>query len=239
MSHHEVTTREAWLVQRRALLAQEKAFLRAKDELAAARRALPWVRIDKRYELDSPRGKVTLAELFDGRSQLIVYHFMYGPSAERPCKSCSFWADHINSVAPHLAGHDVAFAVVSRGPLARLTAFQQRMGWTFHWLSAGASDFAYDFGTSFRDGERAQGKAVYNYRTLPAGEGSNDLPGISVFLKDDDGAIFHTYSTYERGLDLMNAAYQYLDLTPKGRNEEGLSFPMAWVKYHDEYDKTA
>jgi predicted dithiol-disulfide oxidoreductase (DUF899 family) len=238
MSHHEVTTREAWLVQRRALLAQEKAFLRAKDELAAARRALPWVRVDKRYELAGPGGPRTLPELFDGRSQLIVYHFMYGPQAERPCKSCSFWADHIEAVFPHLAGHDVAFAVVSRGPLAKLTAFGDRMGWTFPWLSSATSDFAYDFGTSFRDGERAAGQAVYNYQPLAPGE-ANDLPGISVFTKDADGAVFHTYSTYGRGLDLMNAAYQYLDLTPKGRNEEGLSFPMAWVKYHDEYRQPA
>jgi len=238
MSHHEVTTRETWLVQRRALLAQEKAFMRAKDELAAARRALPWVRIDKRYELDGPDGSRTLDELFEGRSQLIVYHFMYGPKAQRPCKSCSFWADHIDAAFPHLAGHDVAFAVVSRAPLAKLTAFRARMGWKFPWLSAGASDFAYDFGTSFRDGERAKGNAIYNYAPLPAGD-NNDFPGISVFVKEEDGAIFHTYSTYGRGLDLMNTAYQYLDLTPKGRNEEELSFPQAWVHYHDEYEHAA
>jgi predicted dithiol-disulfide oxidoreductase (DUF899 family) len=239
MTHHEVTTRENWLVQRRALLEREKAFSRAKDDLAAARRALPWVRIDKRYELDSPRGKLTLPDLFDGRSQLIVYHFMYGPNAELPCKSCSFWADHINAIAPHLPGRDISIAAVSRAPLARLTAFANRMQWNFHWLSNGTSDFAYDFGTSFRDGEREAGKAVYNYQPVPAVAGKQDLPGVSVFLKDDDGTVFHTYSTYGRGIEILNAAYQWIDLSPKGRDEANLPFPQTWVRYHDEYGKTA
>jgi predicted dithiol-disulfide oxidoreductase (DUF899 family) len=239
MSHHEVTTREAWLVQRRALLEREKAFTHAKDDLAAARRALPWVRIDKRYELDGPHGTRTLADLFEGRSQLIIYHFMYGPTAELPCKSCSFWADHINAIAPHLPARDLSIAAISRAPLARITAFQRRMGWTFPWLSAGASDFAYDFGAAFRDGEREQGNAVYNYAPMPAGPGVKDLPGVSVFAKDDEGAVFHTYSTYGRGIDLLNAAYQWIDLAPQGRHEDNLQWPQAWVRYHDEYGQGA
>jgi predicted dithiol-disulfide oxidoreductase (DUF899 family) len=239
MTHHEVTTRENWMVQRRALLEREKAFTRAKDDLAAARRALPWVRIDKTYEFDAPEGKVTLGDLFAGNSQLLVYHFMFGPTWELPCKSCSFWGDHISAIAPHLPARDISIAAISRAPLAKLTAFQHRMGWRFRWLSNAASDFAYDFCASFRDGQREAGKAVYNYAPVAAGPGKTDLPGVSAFVKDEDGAVFHTYSTYGRGLDILNAAYQWIDLAPKGRDEDSLPGAMAWVRYHDEYAKTA
>ena len=227
------------MIRRRELLAREKAFSVLKDELAAARRALPWVRIEKPYVFEGPRGQVSLSELFRGRSQLIVYHFMFGPNAEVGCKSCSFWADNFNGVVSHLGARDVTLAAVSRGPLAKLQAFQRRMGWSFEWVSAGASDFAFDLGVSFRDDERAEGKAVYNYAPLaqgPFAKAPGDLHGVSVFAKDDAGAVFHTYSTYGRGLDILNGAYQYLDLVPKGRDE---ATNNNWLKFHDEYPHSA
>lgn len=239
MTDHEITNREDWLVRRRALLEREKAFTALKDELAAARRALPWVRIDKSYVFDGPRGPVTLAELFGGRSQLVVYHFMFGPNAELGCKSCSFWADNFDGVVSHLAARDVKLAAVSRAPLAKLQAFKQRMGWSFDWVSAGSNDFAFDLGVSFREDERAAGKAVYNYLPLaqgPFAKAPNDLHGVSVFAKDETGAVFHTYSTYGRGLDILNGAYQYLDLVPKGRDE---ATSNNWLKFHDEYPQSA
>jgi predicted dithiol-disulfide oxidoreductase (DUF899 family) len=239
MTQHEITGREEWLLRRRELLAREKAFTQLKDELAAARRALPWVRIDKQYWFEGSRGRVSLSELFRGRSQLIVYHFMFGPSAEVGCKSCSFWADNFDGVLSHLGARDVTLAAVSRAPLAKLRAFQQRMGWSFEWVSAGASDFAFDLGVSFREDERAQGSSVYNYAPLaqgPFAKAPNDLHGVSVFAKDEAGALFHTYSTYGRGLDILNGAYQYLDLVPKGRDE---ATSNNWLRFHDEYPRSA
>ena len=237
MTTHPIVTRNEWLQQRKQLLEKEKAFTLAKDELAEARRALPWLRIEKDYVFDGPRGQESLADLFDGRSQLIVYHFMFGPNAEVGCKSCSFWADNFNGIVTHLAQRDVTLLAVSRGPLAKLEAFKRRLGWSFKWVSSGQSDFNFDLGVSFRDAERAAGTATYNYAKLSSGPA--DLHGISVFVKDDTGAVSHTYSTYGRGLDLLNGAYQYLDLVPKGRDEAGLPSTNAWLKLHDEYPQSA
>ncbi len=183
------------------------------------------------------RGQESLGELFAGRSQLLVYHFMFGPSAEVGCKSCSFWADHFDGALSHLAQRDVSFVAISRGPLAKLMAFRQRLGWRFPWLSSAATDFNYDFSVSFRDEERASGTLSYNYGPLTGR--SADLPGLSAFYRDPSGAIFHTYSTYGRGIELANATYQLLDLAPKGRDEDRLPQSMAWVRFHDEYPHSA
>jgi predicted dithiol-disulfide oxidoreductase (DUF899 family) len=236
MTTPEITTRTAWLAQRKELLLKEKALTRAQDELAAARRALPRVPVDQQYVFDGPGGERTLADLFGPRSQLIVYHFMFGPNAERPCKSCSFWADNWGPSVPHLAARDVTLLAVSRAPLARLEAFKRRMGWTFEWLSSGRCEFNYDFGASFRDEQRTDGKSTYNYAPLSDRE-SADMPGFSVFIKDPEGRVFHTYSTFGRGIEAGNTTYRLLDLTPKGRDEDGLEYDMAWVRYHDDYPK--
>lgn len=238
MTQHEVTSRAAWLERRRALLDKEKALTLASDELAAARRALPWVRVDEHYVFDAPRGELSLAELFGPRSQLIVYHFMFPPEAEVGCKSCSFWADNWSAALRHLEARDVTLLAVSRAPLAKLEAFKRRLGWTFDWVSSGRSDFNYDFAVSFHDAEREAGRAVYNYAPLPARRPA-DMPGFSVFYKDPTGAVFHTYSTFGRGIEVANTTYQLLDLVPKGRDETGLPAPMAWVRYHDEYPQSA
>jgi predicted dithiol-disulfide oxidoreductase (DUF899 family) len=216
-----------------ALLEEEKAFTRARDALSAKRRALPWVKIDKPYRFHGPEGELSLGDLFGPRRQLIVSHFMFAPDWEKPCKSCSFWADGYNGVVRHLAERDTAFVAVSRAPLEKLEARKRKMGWTFPWVSSGDSDFNYDFAVSFRDADRKAGTAIYNYR---AKEGSmTDLPGISAFVKSGDGAVYHTYSCFSRGLDLMNPAYNYLDLTTLGRQEHDLPFPMSWVRLRDEY----
>jgi predicted dithiol-disulfide oxidoreductase (DUF899 family) len=236
MTEHAVVSRAEWLATRKAHLAREKEFTRMRDRLSADRRALPWVRIDKTYVFDGPHGKVTLAELFDGRRQLIVYHFMFGPGWEEGCPSCSFLADHIDGAAVHLAQRDVTLLAVSRAPLARLEPFRQRMGWRFAWVSSQSSDFNFDFHVSFTRAEMATGAVDYNFerREFPSEEG----PGISVFYKDEHGQIFHTYSAYARGLDLLVGAYNYLDLAPKGRDEDALPFTMAWVRHHDRYRDT-
>jgi predicted dithiol-disulfide oxidoreductase (DUF899 family) len=236
MAEHAVVSRAEWLAARKAHLAREKEFTRLRDRLSAERRALPWVRIDKTYIFDGPHGKVTLAELFDGRPQLIVYHFMFGPGWEEGCPSCSFLADHIDGAAVHLAQRDVSLLAVSRAPLARLEAFRQRMGWRFTWVSSHGSDFNFDFHVSFTRAEMATGAVDYNFerREFP----SEEAPGISVFYKDEHGQIFHTYSAYARGLDLLVGAYNYLDLAPKGRHEDALPFTMAWVRHHDRYRDT-
>ncbi len=238
MTKHEITSRTAWLEQRKALLDKEKALTRAHDELAAARRALPWVRIDENYVFDGPGGTKSLADLFGPHSQLIVYHLMFAPDAERPCKSCSFWADNWSAAIQHLGARDVTLLAVSRAPLAKLEAFKRRMGWDFEWVSSGGSDFNYDFAVSVREEDRAAGTATYNYAPLFANS-PQDLPGFSVFYKDAEGAVFHTYSTFGRGIEVANTTYQLLDLTPKGRDEGKLSAPMAWVRYHDEYPQSA
>jgi predicted dithiol-disulfide oxidoreductase (DUF899 family) len=210
--------------------AQEKEFTRQRDQLSQALRQLPWECVEKNYVFDTPSGRKTLAELFDGRSQLVVYHFMFGPDWETPCKSCSFWADNIERNVVHLNARDVSVAAISRASLARLEAVKQRMGWTFTWASSGETDFNFDFGVSFRPDQK---DATYNY--APKTSASTEQPGISVFYKDQSGSIFHTYSCYARGLDMMNAAYQYLDLVPRGRDEAGLAHTMAWVRLRDSY----
>jgi len=233
MPSHAIVSRDEWLEARKAHLAREKEFTRLRDQLSAERRALPWVRVDKAYAFDGPEGKATLADLFDGRSQLIVYHFMFGPGWEEGCPSCSFLADHIDGAAVHLAQRDVTLLAVSRAPLTRIEAFKKRMGWRFRWVSSYGSDFNFDYHVSFSKDKMAKGAVYYNFgaREFPSGE----APGLSVFVKDEAGAVFHTYSSYARGLDLLVGAYNYLDLAPKGRDEDALAFTMAWVRHHDRY----
>ncbi len=235
MFDHTVVSRDAWLAARRALLEKEKEFTRLRDQLSEQRRELPWVRMDEQYVFEGPQGKRTLAELFEGRSQLIVYHFMFGPDWEAGCKSCSFWADNFNGIIAHLNERDVTFVAISRAPLAKLAAFAARLGWSFSWVSSVGSDFNFDFGVSFTPEEIAAERILYNY-TLHKSLGS-EMPGISVFFKDRSGAVFHTYSCYARGLDMLNTAYHYLDLTPKGRDEAGLPHTMSWVRIRDEYGR--
>jgi predicted dithiol-disulfide oxidoreductase (DUF899 family) len=226
-------SREEWLKERTALLAREKELTHAREALAQARRALPWVRVEKRYVFDAEEGPRTLAELFDGRSQLLVYHFMFPASWAAGCKSCSFWADGYDGIQPHLAARDVRLIAVSKAPLAKLVAFRARMGWSFPWVSSAQNDFNRDFGVSFTPDEIAGRAKLYNFGTQPFGV--EEAPGISVFVRDERGDVHHTYSCYSRGLDWLNPAYQLLDLVPKGRDEAGLPHPMAWVRLHDEY----
>ena len=229
---HPIVSRDEWLTARQQLLDKEKDFLRARDELSRERRELPWVRVGKQYVFEGPNGRETLADLFAGRSQLIVYHFMFAPEWEAGCPGCSFWADSFNDVIPHLNQRDVSMVAISRAPLQKLQAFASRMQWSFKWLSSADSDFNFDFHVSFRPEDLQSGTAVYNYR--PHQSQKSDLPGFSIFFRDGEH-VFYTYSTFARGLDPMNAAYQLLDLVPKGRDESGLPFPMAWVKLHDLY----
>jgi len=230
MTTHRIVPSGEWLTARRQLLEKEKALTRLRDELSRERRELPWERVEKDYVFQTRDGRETLADLFASRGQLIVYHFMFGPDWDGGCKSCSFWADNFNGIVCHLNQRDVSMVAISRAPLAKLEAFRKRLGWTFKWASSAANDFNFDYHVSFKP-EQA-GQAMYNFAK---DDGSNEeLPGISVFLKDG-GSIFHTYSCYSRGLDMMNTAYHYLDLVPKGRDEAGLPHSMAWVKYHDLY----
>lgn len=237
---HQIVSREEWLKARTAHLAKEKQLTRMRDRLSAERRELPWVKVEKDYVFDSPQGKVTLADLFDGRSQLIVYHFMFGPEWEEGCPSCSFLMDHVDGAIPHLNARDVTLAVVSRAPLRHIEAFKKRMGWRFKWVSSHGNDFNHDYHVSFTKDELGKGKVDYNFEMMP-GSPVEDLPGVSVFCKDEaapapgPGSIFHTYSSYARGLDMLVGTYNYLDLTPKGRDEDGLAFSMAWVRHHDRY----
>ena len=233
MDQHRVVSREEWLAARRELLAKEKEFTRLRDQLSQERRELPWVRVDKEYVFEGASGKKTLTELFAGRGQLIVYHFMFDPSWDEGCPSCSFWADNFNGIIVHLNQRDVSLAAISRAPFAQFAPFQKRMGWGFEWVSSFGTDFNTDYHVSFTPEQLAQGEALYNY--APRKTSMSELPGISVFYKAPDGTIFHTYSCYARGLDMLNVAYHYLDLVPKGRDEAGLSRPMAWVRYHDAY----
>lgn len=232
LSTPTVGSREEWMAARLELLAREKDLNRLRDELAAQRRALPWVPVDKEYRFETPYGPRSLAELFDGRSQLLVYHFMYGPSWDEGCQSCSFWADTFDGLDVHLANRDVTFLCVSRAPLAELGAYRSRMGWNFPWYSSSTSDFNVDFGVSFTSEQQAQG-ASYNF--APVEQPPEEAAGISAFALRD-GKVFHTYSAYSRGLDPLNGAYQLLDLAPKGRDEGGLEWSMAWLRRHDSYD---
>jgi predicted dithiol-disulfide oxidoreductase (DUF899 family) len=230
---HQVVSREDWLAARKQLLSKEKEFTQLRDRLSGARRELPWVKVEKTYVFDGPDGKETLAELFDGRSQLMVYHFMFGPEWEQGCPSCSFLSDHIDGANLHLPQRDVTLLAVSRAPLAQIEAFKERMGWRFKWVSSYENDFNRDYHVSFTPDEMAQGEVYYNYgmEQFP----SEEAPGISVFYKDPGGAVFHTYSAYARGLDMLVGAYNYLDLAPKGRDEAALPWTMAWVRHHDRY----
>jgi predicted dithiol-disulfide oxidoreductase (DUF899 family) len=231
---HEVVSRETWTEARKALLKKEKELTRQRDELSRSRRELPWVKVEKNYVFEGPAGKESLAELFDGRNQLIIYHFMLGPGWGEGCKSCSFLADHIDGSLVHLAHRDVSLVVVSRAPFPEIEAFKKRMGWRFKWVSSYGSDFNFDYHVSFTKDDMAQGEVYYNYdmREFP----SDEAPGASVFYKDKSGEVFHTYSAYARGLDILVGAYNYLDLTRKGRDEDGLAFTMSWVRHHDRYD---
>jgi predicted dithiol-disulfide oxidoreductase (DUF899 family) len=231
---HKVVSHDEWIAARKAHLRDEKAFSKARDALSQKRRELPWEKVDKTYVFDTPNGKQTLADLFGGKSQLIVYHFMLGPGWEAGCPSCSYLADHFDGAAIHLAQRDVSFVVVSRAPLPEIEKFQRRMGWKFKWASSFGSDFNHDYQVSVSSNEKAAGKVYYNYEetTFP----SEERPGASVFYKSAAGEIFHTYSTYGRGLDMLIGAYHFLDLAPKGRDEDGLAFSMAWVRHHDKYD---
>jgi predicted dithiol-disulfide oxidoreductase (DUF899 family) len=235
MNHNRTVSRDEWLAARKQHLIREKEFTRLRDQLSAERRNLPWVKIEKNYVFDGPDGKETLADLFAGRSQLIVYHFMLGPEWEEGCKSCSFLADHIDGSIIHLAHRDVTFVVVSRASLPKIEAFKKRMGWRFKWVSSYGSDFNSDYHVSFTKDDLAKGKTYYNY-DLRESQSEGEAPGTSVFYKDGTGNIFHTYSAYARGLDMLVGAYNYLDLVPKGRDEDGLPFTMDWVRHHDRYD---
>jgi len=245
MTMHQVVSKDEWLAARKRLLAKEKEFTRMRDQLSAERRSLPWVRIEKEYTFEAPGGRQTLAQLFDDRSQLVVYHFMFAPEWEVGCKSCSFWADNFNGITAHLRQRDVAFVAISRAPLAKLQAFAERLGWTFRWVSSHESDFNYDFDVSFRPDTLARGEATYNFAKLSSFRSRgkllnmtpSDMPGISVFATDASGAVFRTYSTYGRGIDMMNNAYNYLDLVPRGRDEAELPHTMSWVKLRDLYDR--
>lgn len=231
VNQRNIVSREEWLAARKAHLDKEKEFTRQRDRLSRERRELPWVKLDTDYVFDGPSGKRSLSDLFEGRSQLIVYHFMFDPSWDEGCKSCSFWADNYNSIIVHLNQRDVSFAVVSKANLSTLEAYKQRMGWGFTWVSSFENEFNRDFHVSFTEQELA-GEVYYNYKngTFPVTE----APGLSVFFKDDTG-VYHTYSCYSRGLDMLNGAYHHLDLVPKGRDEDELAYSMAWLRRHDEY----
>jgi predicted dithiol-disulfide oxidoreductase (DUF899 family) len=231
--HPKIVSRDEWITARKDLLSREKDFTRQRDSLSAQRRKLPWVRVEKEYVFDAPGGKTTLADLFGGKSQLIVYHFMFGPDWKEGCKSCSLMADHFDNSVVHLAHRDTKLLAVSRAPLPAIEEFKKRMGWRFEWVSSYGNDFNHDFHVSFTKDEMAKGKVYYNYGMIAFP--SDEAPGASVFFKDESEAIFHTYSTYGRGLDILIGAYNYLDLTPKGRDEEGLPYGMAWVRHHDKY----
>jgi predicted dithiol-disulfide oxidoreductase (DUF899 family) len=235
MQPHKVVSRAEWLAARKAHLAQEKKFSKARDELARQRRELPWVKVEKQFVFDAPGGKESLSDLFAGRNQLIVYHFMFGPGWEQGCPSCSLLADHFDGAVVHLAQRDVTFLAVSRAPLPQIEAFKKRMGWKFKWVSSFENDFNRDYNVSFTKDEMDKGEVYYNYALTKFP--SEEAPGASVFARDAGGTIFHTYSTYGRGLDLLIGAYNYLDLVPKGRDEDALPWSMAWVRHHDRYEQ--
>ena len=229
---HPIVSRAEWLAARKALLAKELTITHELDALRAERRQLPWVKIEKSYVFEGPAGKCTLGDLFGGRSQLAIYHFMLTPGSDHVCPGCSFTADHIDAARQHFEHADLAFAAISRAPIERIQEVKGRMGWAFPWLSSGDSDFNYDFGVSFTQEDRAAGRAIYNYGKTVIAQ-SPDMFGVSIFVKDENGAIFHTYSSYHRGAELLMGAFNWLDLTPKGRNEAGGT--MSWLRLHDRY----
>ena len=232
---HPVVSHEKWLAARTAFLAKEKEFTKLRDELSRKRRQLPWEKVEKTYVFDGPHGKESLSDLFEGKSQLIVYHFMFSPDWSEGCPSCSFWADNFNGIDVHLKHRDAAFVAISRAPLSKLQAYEKRMGWSFKWLSSGQNDFNYDYGASFRPEDTAKGNVVYNYKKDPK-MNMADHAGTSVFYRDAKGEIFHTYSSYARGIDILNGAYNWLDMVPKGRDEDSLESTQAWVRRHDRYE---
>jgi predicted dithiol-disulfide oxidoreductase (DUF899 family) len=230
---HQIVSREDWVAARKWLLEREKEMTRLRDRLSAERRALPWVKIEKQYVFDTPAGRKTLADLFDGRSQLFVQHFMFAPDWEEGCVGCSFMADHVDGADMHLRHHDLTYVAIARAPLAKLETYRKRMGWRFMFASSHGSDFNYDFQVSFTREDLAKGKVEYNYAMTDAS--IEELPGVSVFFKDENGDIYHTYSSYGRGTEEVMGAYMLLDMTPKGRNETVNGNLMDWVKRHDEY----
>lgn len=234
---HPVVSRERWLAARKALLAREKELTHLQDQIARERQALPWVRVEKDYVFQTLEGPRRLIDLFDGRSQLLVQHFMFAPGWEQGCKSCSYMADHNDGTLIHLANRDVTLLVVSRAPLADLERFRQRMGWKFRWVSSFGTDFNHDFGVNFTQDEMSSGKVNYNYVKQPFPH--EEAPGLSVFVRDDEGNIFHTYSRFGRGVEVMMHTYNLMELTPKGRDEDELDYPMAWVRHHDRYEQAA
>jgi predicted dithiol-disulfide oxidoreductase (DUF899 family) len=228
----KVVSHDEWTQARKAFLAREKEFSRQREALARARRELPWEEVSTEYVFDGPDGTLTLPDLFDGLGQLVVYHFMFPPEWDAGCPHCSFWADSFDGTPVHLRARDVSFTAISRAPIGKIAAYRQRMGWSFPWVSSAGTDFNYDFGASFTPGEVASHAPVFNYGSEPRFE---DREGISVFARDEQGRVFHTYSTYARGIDAVNAAYQFLDLVPKGRDEPSDGDPQFWVRRHDEY----
>lgn len=237
MNKTKIVSADQWIVERKRLLAKEKELTRQKDELAEERRALPWVRVEKSYVFQGPTGKLTLSDLFADKSQLAVYHFMLGPGWKEGCPSCSLLADHVHGALSHLAARDVTFVAVSRAPEGEIAAFKRRMGWHFDWVSSHENDFNRDYHVHFSQEEVASGACEYNYGN--DGFRNQEAPGMSVFFKDERGAIFHTYSEYARGLEELIGTYHVLDRVPKGRNEAGLPWPMAWVRHHDKYGTSA
>lgn len=234
MKAKNVVDRDTWLEARLDLLAKEKAFDKQRDELSRIRQALPWVKVSSNYVFEGPNGKESLSDLFEGRSQLIVYHFMYHPSwGDQPCKSCSFWADNFNGTIVHLNARDVSMVVISKAKQSQIAAYIKRMGWSFKWLSSYDNDFNRDYHVSFTDEEVANENAYFNYKMQRVPR--EEMPGMSVFAMDDDGDVYHTYSSYQRGIDMINGAYHLLDRVPKGRDEDELPWNQAWTQRHDEY----
>lgn len=237
MEMHKIVTHKQWIAARKSFLRKEKAFTRKRDHLSAQRRALPWEKVETIYTFHASRGNVTLHDLFENHPQLIVYHFMFGHDWEEGCPGCSYLADHFDGMLPHLHARNTAFSVISHAPLEKILPFKDRMGWHFPWVSSFGSAFNHDFNVSFSREEMQAGKVYYNYekQEFP----SEEAPGLSVFFKNKDGEIFHTYSTYGRGLDILVGTYNYLDLTPLGRDEAKLERPMQWLRHHDRYDTPA
>jgi predicted dithiol-disulfide oxidoreductase (DUF899 family) len=235
LEHHKVVSKNEWIGARKALLNREKEFTVLRDQLSQQRRDLPWVAVNKEYVFEGPNGRETLSELFAGKSQLIIYHFMFDPSWEAGCPSCSFWADNFNGIIEHLNQRDVTMVAVSKAPFNKLAAYEKRMGWGFKWISSYDTDFNFDYNISFTPDELSKKEAIYNFTTQDPH--SPEREGVSVFYKDSAGRVFHTYSAYARGIDMLNVAYHYLDLVPKGRDEAGHEFPQFWVRRHDEYGK--